>query len=347
MNATRTRPRGFTLIEVLTSIAIIALLIALLLPSLTSMRRTAWKAQCASNVKHIHHAWQAWNAEHPHEAAAGVSSAGWVGRLYPYLGENAAALICPEDDETPHDITEAVIGVAPRRNGSFDKVASLGFTIDLFGSLNQWVKKLSVSQYEQVQSRGTGQSAEDGRNGTWGSYFSGEYTGYDGPDDADEYWLVIEDGVNLGDRDFEDVRVKVKRQDDGSIELDVRRGHAAFGLYLVNPSDGSNMLDGQIDQAGDTVPLKGLPTSYGMNDHVARLNRDAKVFLIDYEQPVAASSDDWGEWDTGDGTPLFARHPGGTLNVGYRDGSVSSSPHLEIDPAFTTTRTQLWEPTAE
>ena len=49
----RFKSRGFTLVELLVVIAIVGILVALLLPALSSVRESARSASCKSNLKQI------------------------------------------------------------------------------------------------------------------------------------------------------------------------------------------------------------------------------------------------------------------------------------------------------
>ncbi len=79
--------RGFTLIELLVVVSIIALLVALLLPSLQKARRAAWQAVCASNQRQLVIAVSSYHTENRGHLNWGVRpdvDVLWGGTLYAY-----------------------------------------------------------------------------------------------------------------------------------------------------------------------------------------------------------------------------------------------------------------------
>lgn len=102
MTSTPRTHRGFTLIELLVVVAIIALLIALMLPALGAARDSAITAQCMSNQRQLAAAWTMHADDHdaepmPHRAPGATDRVYWYGREDPRSGriDHDAAPIAP------------------------------------------------------------------------------------------------------------------------------------------------------------------------------------------------------------------------------------------------------------
>ena len=94
---------GFTLVELLVVIGIIALLIAILMPALTRAREQANTVKCGANLHSIGLALtmyvNQYNAYPGHASAvAGTTAAIWPTRLRPFVNKSHAVFHCPNQD---------------------------------------------------------------------------------------------------------------------------------------------------------------------------------------------------------------------------------------------------------
>ncbi len=105
----RSDDKGFTLVELLVVIGIIAVLISLLMPALRARRESARRVACLSNQRQLTAAWLMYANEHKGQLIDADTSSpdDWVsvggsldaittGQLYPYIS-NTDVYVCPSD----------------------------------------------------------------------------------------------------------------------------------------------------------------------------------------------------------------------------------------------------------
>src|SRR5690606_5732300 len=101
LRSLRQEPRGFTVIELLLVVSIIALLVALLLPSMRKAKETALRVKCVARIRQMSAALVTYTADHdiyfpafPEPLAGGVNHVRhqygtWIPPMLPYMGLKA------------------------------------------------------------------------------------------------------------------------------------------------------------------------------------------------------------------------------------------------------------------
>jgi len=141
------KTRAFTLIELLVVIAIIALLLSIILPSLSKAKEYAKKTICISNLKQLNLSFSMYAQENNDKFCRGAFdwSAGssedvfWVTSLAPYYGSYLDALVCPATKRVEDESLRA-----GRHDAAWKYYEDLNFNgqqMRVYGSygLNSWI----------------------------------------------------------------------------------------------------------------------------------------------------------------------------------------------------------------
>lgn len=131
----RPRQRGFTLIELMVVIAIIVLLMAILFPVFSTVRRKARETQCISQLSQLASALKSYRRDHGrfpaapfYDATAGVYRGGFSD-LYPDYIDSTKILICPEDRYVKPFLAQAQEKLYCSYNGLAPNTASGDWTL--------------------------------------------------------------------------------------------------------------------------------------------------------------------------------------------------------------------------
>lgn len=103
-SSNRQRPNGFTLLELLVVISVVALLISVLLPALASARKVAERLTCSSQLKQLGLAASLYANDYqgklPHHSDTNTGESNWNRGIFvagPYYNDAFEMLRCPQD----------------------------------------------------------------------------------------------------------------------------------------------------------------------------------------------------------------------------------------------------------
>lgn len=159
MRTARPRGGGFTLVELLVVIGIIALLIGMLMPTLSRVRVSADRTRCLSNLRQLAIAQSAYAAAHRNAlvvAGDGQEQGAWMELLRPYTG-TADLRRCPSD-QSVHFVEPTAAGRLRHTSYGVSNLVSVTHAPSAYANVRMVTHVRSASrtiQFAELAERGT------------------------------------------------------------------------------------------------------------------------------------------------------------------------------------------------
>jgi prepilin-type N-terminal cleavage/methylation domain-containing protein/prepilin-type processing-associated H-X9-DG protein len=363
----RARRHGFSMVELMVVIAIVALLLGLLMMGVQRVRAAALNTQCANNLSNLGLAWHNWRTGNNR----GFPTLSWVSELSQRVENAQRTFICPLDDGAGSTVatpagSNIVLGgtgdsgtsttVLP---GSTSYVPGATMYVAIWNSNHTTPIKiydLGGTNIIAIQKNGlrSKQSTAfpDPGNGGWYACFETTYGTSD----------------NNSALDWDDLFLLVQPQPNGTTQVTFYSGDGNVKTNMVGGDETFDLLDGNQNivaanvQPGQSAYIPNVSTSigsggssggsglnassYGINSRADFLNGEAtKILLLEYKNTVASvvapANGNLNNYHLNVAPRHFSTvtmvngaqtYSTGVLNVLFADGHVERKTPQEVNP---------------